>query len=70
MHFNPRSKSFRKGLLDGFAAHYRLNVGITFERTMKTDASVSAAWYEVGKALSKSDIIERGKLGQETRRAG
>lgn len=69
MHFNPRSKSFRRGFLDGFTPQYTYFRGLEFQRAMHTDASIRTAWIKVGEALKQAEKTERGKFGEETRRA-
>lgn len=63
------SKAFRKGFLDGFTAYYTYFRPQFYTRTVEIDTSLSHAWNAVGRALGEAQEIERGKIGETTRKA-
>lgn len=62
------SKSFRKGLLDGFTAYYQYFQDQKYPRARTVDPSVGAAWRAVGDALKYAEVTERGKIGKSSRK--
>jgi hypothetical protein len=69
MHFDIKSKSFRKGFLDGFTPHYVYFRGLEFRRAFKKDTTIRNAWSQVGNALKEAEETERGRVVKENSRA-
>ncbi|MFC3309548.1 hypothetical protein [Blastomonas aquatica] len=67
--FKPRSKSFRKGFLDGWAAHYCYFAPHSFARAQMIKPSIRAAWLSVGDALRDAEKSEREDIGKNSRKS-
>lgn len=61
-----RSRAFRDGLHEGFAAPALFFLPMKFTRTMSVDASVHGAWKAVARALKTAERTEVKSIGQTT----